>query len=86
MMPEDATMANSALHYLFDNYGVVSLAQIQAFEETYLTGKNCAMQDTYMLWKCLMNSISKEGKLKIIIWKSQYTINTRVSGNLLHAQ
>jgi hypothetical protein len=83
MIPEDATMANPVLHYLIDNYGVVSLAQIRASEETYLAGKKDAAQDTYMLWKCLMNSTFKEGKLKILIWKNQYTINTRVSGPYL---
>jgi hypothetical protein len=29
-----------------------------------------------------MNSVSKEGKDKITMWKSQYTIGQRTSGNL----
>ena len=36
-----------------------------------------------MMFKCLMNSISKEGKNKILIWKKQYTIQGLSSGNLL---
>ena len=40
-------------------------------------------QDSFMLFKCLMNSISKEGKHKILIWKKQYTIAGYSSGNLL---
>lgn len=83
MIPGDAKSDNPVLYYLIDNYGVISLAQIRAFEATYLRGQNRAAQDTYMLYKCLMNSISKEGKLKILIWKNQYTIDSNVSGNLL---
>jgi hypothetical protein len=83
MIPDDPTSIDPELHYLIDNYGVVTLEQIRSFEETYLAQENRGAQDTYMLYKCLMNSISKEGKLKILIWKSQYTIGGRVSGNLL---
>jgi hypothetical protein len=36
-----------------------------------------------MMYQSLMNSISKEGKDKITIWKSQYCIGQRPSGNLL---
>jgi hypothetical protein len=30
-----------------------------------------------------MNAISKEGKIKILIWKNQYSVGTHFSGNLL---
>jgi hypothetical protein len=30
-----------------------------------------------------MNSISKEGKNKILIWKNQYNVGTNSSGNVL---
>eukprot|EP00978_Attheya_sp_CCMP212_P011285 scaffold27746_cov71-Attheya_sp.AAC.2 len=33
--------------------------------------------------KCLMNSISKEGKTKILVWEEDYKINEYKSGNLL---
>jgi hypothetical protein len=90
MIPEDPFDADSDLVYLVDNYGVVDLAQIRSFEEQYLIGNSRASQDNYQLFKCLMNSISKEGKNKILIWKSQYTVGTagiglgeKASGNLL---
>jgi hypothetical protein len=83
MIPEDPTSIDPVLHYLVDNYGVVSLARIQAFKEKYIDGKNRTTQDNYMLYKCLMNSISKERKNKILIWKLQYIVKSRLSGNLL---
>jgi hypothetical protein len=67
MIPEDLTSIDPILHYLVDNHGVVSLARIRAFKETYIDGQNRAAQDNYMLYKCLMNSISKEGENKILI-------------------
>jgi hypothetical protein len=36
-----------------------------------------------MLYKCLMNSISKEGKSKMTIWKDQHHVNGLPSGDLL---
>jgi hypothetical protein len=83
LIPDDPRSIDPVLHYLIDNYGVVSLAQICAFKETYIDGKTCAKQDNHMLYKCLMSSISKEGKNKILRWKSQYTVRSRLSGNLL---
>ena len=36
-----------------------------------------------MLYKCLMNSISKTGKDKVTIWMDQYKVSGKSSGNLL---
>jgi hypothetical protein len=38
--------------------------------------------DFIMLFKCLMNSISKQGKNKILIWREQYMVGPLSSGNL----
>jgi hypothetical protein len=79
-IPDDTLDANSDTHYLIDMYGVISLEQIRQFNKTYLNLPILPAQDAYMMFKCLMNSISKEGKSKILIWK---TIGTQFSGNLL---
>jgi len=36
-----------------------------------------------MMYMCLMASLSSEAKAKVIVWKDQYTIDGRVSGNAL---
>jgi hypothetical protein len=59
------------------------LAEIRAFKETYIMQSIRPAQDDWMLYKCLMNAISKEGKDKITIWKNQYLVNGYCSGNLL---
>jgi hypothetical protein len=57
---------------LIENYGRISLAESRAFEITYIAQPIRPAQDDWMLYQCLMNSISKEGKDKITIWKNQY--------------
>jgi hypothetical protein len=82
-IPEDANDPTSDTHYLVDNYGQIPLSRIRDFDETYLDQPIRPAQDAFMLFKCLMNSISKEGKNKILIWRQQYTINEASSGSLL---
>jgi hypothetical protein len=82
-IPEDATDPNSNTIYLIDNYGQIPLTTIREFEASYLQLSCRPAQDNIMLFKCLMNSISKEAKNKILIWRNQYSINGYSSGNLL---
>jgi hypothetical protein len=83
MIPEDAANVLSNINNLIENYGQISLDTILAFETTYIDQPIRPAQDTYMLYKCLMNSISKEGKSKIMIWRSQFHVGGLPSGNLL---
>ena len=87
-IPEDSTDPTSELRYLPKEYGRVSLQQINAFERTYLGTQQRVAQDAYMLFKCLMNSLSKESRMKIEAWENEYIIQTNAgttspSGNLL---
>ena len=82
-IPTNPLAPESEKAYLIDNYGMISLEQIREFEETYMNLPIRPSQDNYMMYKCLMNSISKEGKNKILIWKKQYTVGSLSSGNLL---
>ena len=68
---------------LIDNHGEIDIESIKAFEESYVEGKSRSAQDAAMLYRCLMNSISKEGKKKILVWEDQYQVGTYGSGNLL---
>ena len=87
-IPEDASDPSSELRYLPKEYGRVSIEQITAFERTYLGTEQRVAQDAYMLFKCLMNSLSKEARMKIEGWEDEYIIETNAgtkspSGNLL---
>ena len=68
---------------LIDNHGEIELETINKFERQYIDGKNRPAQDTAQLYRCLMASLSKDGKRKVLIWESQYVINGLGSGNLL---
>ena len=76
-------MLSQTQNFLINNYGMISLAEIRRFEESYIDKPIRPAQENVMMYKCLMNSISKEGKNKILIWKKQYTVGTHSSGNLL---
>jgi len=68
---------------LINNYGEIDIEKIREFEVTYISTETRAAQDCNMMYQCLMNSLSTEGKKKILVWREQYTINGMYSGNLL---
>ena len=68
---------------LIDHHGEITIDDLMAFEQTYVGAQNRSAQDSAQLYRCLMASISKEGKRKILVWEDQYTINGLGSGNLL---
>ena len=68
---------------LIDNHGEIELSTIRKFEETYIDRENRSAQDSAQLYGCLMSSISKEGKKKILVWEEQYMVGGLGSGNLL---
>ena len=87
-IPKDVEDQASELRYLPREYGTISMIEIREFEKTYLGRELRTAQDSYMLYMCLLNSLTKEAKMKIQIWESEYIIEndqgTKVpSGNLL---
>ena len=68
---------------IIDHHGEITLEHLTEFEATYVGAQNRAAQDSAQLYRCLMASISKEGKRKILVWEDQYNINGLGSGNLL---
>jgi hypothetical protein len=65
-----------------DNYGTITLEQVVESELQYIDEEGRLAQDTYMLYKCLMASLSDEAKKKVSIWSNQYRIgdDKQVSG------
>jgi hypothetical protein len=82
-IPEDPADALSDTNNLIESYGMLTLESVRAFEASYIALQVRPAQDTHMLYKCLMNSISKEGKSKITIWKDQCHVDGFPSGSLL---
>ena len=50
---------------LIQNYGIVSLERVRAFEELYIDQAVRPAQDTNILYHCIMNSLSKTSKQKL---------------------
>jgi len=83
-IPRDAANPlEGGVDYLIEQYGEISIERIRAFEETYIHEQVRAAQDSFILYNCLMNSLSSEGKQKVLVWKSKYKVREMVSGNLL---
>ena len=68
---------------IIDFHGEITLEHLTEFEATYISDQNRAAQDSAQLYRCLMASLSKEGKRKILVWEDQYNLNGLGSGNLL---
>ena len=81
-IPDDPVNPTS-FKSLIEQHGEITLQEIFEFEETYISEPNISAQDAAQLYRCLMASLSKEGKRKILVWEDQYTINGLGSGNLL---
>jgi len=59
---------------LVTSYGMVTLDQVRAHVRTYVNRPVRATQDSAMLFKCLMISLSVKGRNKVRIWKDDYTV------------
>ena len=84
-IPQDVNDPASNLRYLPREYGKISIDSIAEFECTYLGQELRTTQDSYMLYMCLLNSLTKEAKMKIQIWKSEYIIQNQ-QGTRIHRQ
>jgi hypothetical protein len=65
-----------------ENYGTLTLEQVVESELQYIDERGRLAQDTYMLYKCLMASLTDDAKKKVSIWSNQYRIgeDNQVSG------
>ena len=87
-IPEDHKNVNAELHYLPKEYGKISIERIKLFEASYLDEEKRVAQDSYMLYHCLLNSLTKEARIKVQMWEQEYIIKNDQgtvvpSGNLL---
>jgi hypothetical protein len=80
---EDSTPAEPKYENLLEQYGQITLERIREHERAYINTHTRRAQDTLQLYMCLMNSLSTEGKSKILIWEKQYQIGDKGSGTLL---
>ena len=68
---------------LLTNQGELDLEDVLRFEKSYINSPTRAAQDTNMLYHCLIGSLSKLGRTKVMVCEDQYKIKGRLSGDLL---
>jgi len=59
---------------LLESYGSITLEQIVRSELRYIENQERKAQYTYMLYRCLMASLTAEAKKKVMIWSDQYHV------------
>ena len=82
-IPVDAANNLGATVSLITSYGMVTLTQVRDNVRNYVRLPVRATQDSAMLFRCLMVSLSVKGRNKVRIWKDDYTIDGHLSGALL---
>ena len=80
---ENAGQVNSHLHSLLNEYGRISMEQVKDNVLIYHGNPVRAAQDDRMLYTCIMESLSKEAKDKILLLSDEYHIAASPSGALL---
>ena len=68
---------------IFTHYGQMTEPHLRAYVSTYINTECRATQDDVNMYSCLFASLSKEGRDKVTIHESSYTVNGRKSGILL---
>ena len=74
VVTSDIDEAVEEVENLILNYGTLTLEQVIASEKRYIALEERKAQDTYMLYQCLMASLSSDAKKKVLIWSDQYQI------------
>ena len=83
MTPEDPSDVSTVYRNMKTKHGEITLEWVRRFEKYYTNDPSRAAQDAGMLYSCLMASLYKVGKTKIMVWGKQYKINGKGSGHLL---
>jgi hypothetical protein len=82
-IPEDPVAAPPILHMLTDDYGIITMEQINAHVTTYINNNNRDCQNAYQAFNCIMSSITDSAKKRINLKRTQFTINGIGCGPLL---
>jgi hypothetical protein len=74
---EDEGNEDNRRENLINHYGSITLERIIETEDENVVNQGRQAQDTYMLYKCLMASLTADARKKVTIWSDQYRIGDR---------
>ena len=76
----DVNVGLPATINMITHYAEMSVNQVRAHAATHINGQNRAAQDSYMLHKCILNSIDMDTINNMKNKAAEYTINGNISG------
>ena len=76
-------IANGGSINIINEYGNIPIETIQDYKESYIGEESRQAQNMLAMHPCIMNSLSKAGKVKVIINRDEYMVDGFRSGNLL---
>ena len=68
---------------LCESYGLITLQEVRAHATTYVNLQTRAAQNSMQLYQCIMSSLTKEGKAKVMLNRTEYSIGFQYSGACL---
>ena len=74
LIPKNYGARTGDMTNLLEEYGIMDVDKLRQYEKTYVATSTRLAQDDRLLFQCVYNSISKEGKSKILVWKNDYEI------------
>lgn len=80
--PEDAVDPATTCDNLLESYSIMPIERICRFETTHLNHQNESVQDNFMMYNMLMNSLSSEGQAKIMAHKKDFHIPSELGSKL----
>jgi hypothetical protein len=81
-VPTDVTDENSTTVHLYDRPNM-AMETVRAHVNTYIDTQGRDAQNSYMLYRMLINSLTREAKAKLRLDEPKYTVNNIQVGALL---
>jgi hypothetical protein len=82
-IPRDLNDPLIRIDDLMTSFGTITIAQVRAHAATYVDTETRVAQDSYQLYLCIMATLTKEAKSRIVLQKESYYVNRVPSGTLL---
>jgi hypothetical protein len=82
---DDPDIAGRDTTNLLTQYGCLTLKQVRDHALSYYLTKSRAVQDSNQMYVCIMNTLTKEGRAKVVLHEKEYTFGNGdyVSGPVL---
>ena len=74
LVTNNSDPANPVGSPFLQNYGILSLEQVQVHSVTYVLAQGRMAQELSQIYYAIMNSLSATGRAKIIVWSNDFTM------------